>query len=197
MNLYNMINDNKHKILVWVIVALAALNISTLATIFWQQRQMPNGRSDRSGTNQMRPARGMAPMFIESVGFDDNQLADFQKLHQKFRGSGRATMERLAEYRELTLAELDSETPDTLVLNSLAEKIGSAHAELKRQGYRFYLETKKICRPEQYDELHRVFGQFMQTDSPSSRGKGLGEKGPHRQRNKRAANAPMGDGPAQ
>ena len=53
--------------------------------------------------------------------------------------------------------EMQKNQPDTLVLNSMSAQIGELHGQLKYETYSFYLNTKKICSPEQRPELEKIF----------------------------------------
>lgn len=172
-----MLNNNKYKYLIWTIIALIALNLSMVGTVAWQVYKSKNDQQAEQYMQRRNKSaqHGMAPLFIDKVGFDDQQMMAFKEKHQAFRSSAKQTADVLNELRLAMMGELAKEKPDTMVLNNLSEQIGKTHSDLKRRTYRFYLDMKAISRPEQQGALKEVFNMFMQSEMP---GRG---QGPNRQ----------------
>ena len=66
---------------------------------------------------------------------------------------------------------------DELILSNLAKEVGDLHTELKMITIDFFLGIKKICNPEQSEELLVLFQNLIQNDQAPGgrRGEGRGQ----------------------
>ena len=63
------------------------------------------------------------------------------------------------------LVEMSAVNSDTTRLNALSDSIGQLHSDLKKITYRYYLEIKGICSPDQQRKLEQIFGEMFTNDS--------------------------------
>ena len=71
------------------------------------------------------------------------------------------------------MVEMSASKSDTSKLNALSDSIGHLHSDLKKITFRYYLDIKNMCDPEQQQKLEQIFDQMFSTDSHEGRqGKG-------------------------
>jgi Spy/CpxP family protein refolding chaperone len=93
-------------------------------------------------------------------------MREFQKFNPEFRNEARATNVRLAKLRGEMLNEMASPETDTSKLNALSDSIGNYHSRLKRITYKYYLDLKSICNPDQKIQLKELFSDTFNSDGP-------------------------------
>lgn len=161
--------ENKHSLMIWAIVVLAVMNISILATIVYHQRQ--------SAKVEMNPATDQKQLeansekfsgryFRDQLNLNNEQMDKFRKMNPVFRPKARDITIELARKRKQMLIEMAAANSDTARLNALSDSIGFLHRDLKKITYRYYLEIKNICDPEQQKKLEQMFGDMFTNDAP-------------------------------
>ncbi len=168
-NFIAMKTDNKYSTLVWAVVLLAVLNISTLATIMYHKYQ-----SDKSDTISATDKQQLESdsekfsgrYFRDQLNLSGEQMDKFKEINPAFRLKARNITIELAEKRKQMLIEMSGEKGDTLRLNALSDSIGQLHSDLKRITYRYYMEIKSICDQEQQKKLEQIFGEMFTNDLP-------------------------------
>lgn len=170
-----MKSENKYSILVWAIVVLAVLNISTILTVLYHKYQSDKvaGLSADSKQAELDSERFSGRYFRDELNMNNAQMEKFKVINPAFRPKARFITIELAEKRREMLHEMASAGSDTSRLNELSDSIGILHSELKKITYRYYLEMKEICTPEQQVKLEKIFGEMFANDAPlGSSGKG-------------------------
>lgn len=174
----------KNKIMAWVIVILVVLNVSTLATILYHghQQRASNiiGQASNAPTLETDTEKYTGWYFKNELGFDSNQMAEFRSFNQAFRMQARELTIGLAQKRSEMLEIMNMTNADTIQLNSLSLEIGQMHSTLKVLTYKYYLNLKRTCKPEQQQKLYTIFKTMFQTDARMSfpGGKGMNGMGP-------------------
>jgi Spy/CpxP family protein refolding chaperone len=168
-----MKTENKYSILVWSVVILVVLNISTVATILYQKHSAQNqGSADQnnnfSGRDRQDSFSGR--YFRGKLNLTPEQLQEFQKFNPEFRNKAREINMQLYDLRNRMLQEMAVEKNDTAELNAISDSIGKLHGDLKKLTYRYYLDLKHICMPEQYPMLEDIFTETF--NDGFSRGQG-------------------------
>jgi Spy/CpxP family protein refolding chaperone len=169
--------ENKHTILVWTVVVLAIMNISTLATIGYRHycfRKMCVTDSNTGKQLETDAMKYSGRYFRDRLGIKDEQIDQFRDINRSFRQNARGITIDLAEKRKEMMVEMSKDIPDTIKLNALSEDIGKLHAALKMHTYQYYLNLKKISTPEQKLKLENLFKEMLINDTPM----GFPGKGP-------------------
>ncbi len=177
-----MKTESKLKWLVWVVVILAILNISTLGTILYN-RYFSASRTEVTGVNRMRmkkdPENFSGRYFRDKLNLDKAQMEKFREINSVFRQKAHDITLDLALIRKEMLTQLAAPHSDTIKLHLLSDSVGMLHAELKKVSFRYYLDVKNICRPDQQKKLQIIFRDVFIQDMPMRRpGPGMGP-GPH------------------
>lgn len=166
-----MKTEKKHSLLVWTIVLLVVVNLSTLITIVYQQRKSSRSESVAvSGQVKADPNgdKFSGRYFRDQLNWDNEQMEKFRIINPLFRPKLREITTELAQKREQMLLEMSAAKSDTVLLNTLSDSIGFLHSDLKKITYRYYLELKGICSPEQQIKLEQLFGEVFPNDGSVS-----------------------------
>lgn len=175
-----MKTENRRSVLVWAIVVLAVMNISTIATVVYHKTQSFKAEvGSASGTKltETDSEKFSGRYFRDQLNLSSEQMDKFKFINPAFRPKARSITLELASKRKEMLLEMAAVQSDTARLNAYSDTIGQLHSELKKITYRYYLEIKSICDPEQQKKLEQIFSEMFSNDSSmGSSGKG-GPKG--------------------
>lgn len=154
--------------MIWAIVILAVMNISTLVTIMYHKYQ-----SDKTETISASDPKQLETdsekfsgrYFRDQLNLSREQMDKFKEMNPIFRPKARDITIELAEKRKQMLIEMAAAKSDTARLNDISDSIGQLHSNLKKITYKYYLEIKGICDPEQQQKLEQIFGEMFTNDS--------------------------------
>lgn len=174
-----MKTESKKALMIWAIVALALLNLTTIATVFYYR-----SRNVKETTNQesvvIQPEntslRFSGRYFRDQLNLNAEQMERFREFNPLFRQHVRDINFELSSIRRKMLDEMSSSRCDTVRLKSLSDSIGHLHANLKVLTYKYYLDFKKICNKEQKEKLDSLFGAMFATDIQAGQ---PGPRGPY------------------
>lgn len=184
-NTEGMNTDKKHRTLIWAIVILAVMNISTLSTIGYHV-YLSNKAQEQTPTSQKQletdAVKFSGQYFRDQLGFSSSQMDEFRDFNRPFRQQTHAITEELANKRTQMLSEMTAATSDTAKLNQLSEEIGILHSNLKKLTFQYYVNIKSISSPEQQQKLEKLFKDlFINDQSLQGPGRGMQRGWRHRQ----------------
>ncbi len=159
--------ENKYPMIIWAIVILAVMNISTIATILYRKYQ-PEKLVAVSDQKQLEAdsEKFSGRYFRDKLNLNRAQMDKFWNMNQVFRPKAKEITIELSEKRKLMLVEMAALKSDTIRLNALSDSIGRLHGDLKKVTYRYYLDIKNLCDPEQQRKLEQLFGEMFANDAP-------------------------------
>lgn len=171
---------NKTKILVWTVVLLILLNLSTLGTILYHNYQEKN-KTESIVIGQENQTRLNGRFFRHEMGFDHEQMSVFRTANQQFQPRVSTIIAQLDSLKLESYQQLNSTAPDTLQLNQLSEQIGALHSELKKETNRFYMTLRNVCDETQAEQLKAAFTPLFrdascEDENPAMRGRGNGKR---------------------
>ena len=154
---------NKHTILIWTVVTLLILNMSTIATILYHNYQEKIEKQDIILDNEgQNPLNGR--YFRQTLGFTNSQMKVFREVNHEFRPNANNIIIKIDSLKSEMFAEIKNPVSDTVKLNTLALETGHLHAELKRETNRFYLKIKAVCTPEQLEKLQEALSPLFRNE---------------------------------
>ncbi len=158
--------ENKFQLMIWAIVILAIMNISTLATIMYRkyhpEKSVTVSDQKRLDADSEKFSGGF---FCDKLNLNGEQMEKFRNMCHVFRPQARDITIELAQKRVQLLIEMSGSGIDTVRLNALSDSIGQLHTDLKKVTYRYYLEIKTICDTMQQIKLKELFGEMFTNDS--------------------------------
>ncbi len=155
--------------MVWAVVILAVMNISTLVTIMYSKFQSEKVGTDAQSDPKQLEAdseKFSGRYFREQLNLNRKQMEKFWNLNQIFRPKAREITIKLAEKRKQMLVEMAASQSDTIRLNALSDSIGWLHTDLKKVTYRYYLDIRNLCDQEQQSKLEQLFSEMFANDAP-------------------------------
>ncbi|MBN2813930.1 MAG: hypothetical protein JXQ80_07615 [Bacteroidales bacterium] len=159
-----MKTESKNRLMMWTIVLLALMNISTLVTIVYTRNQMKS-ESNSKAALQMETERSAMRFsgryFRDELGFTRQQMQQFAAFNPGFRKQVQLINRQLSIHRQQMLENMSATDVDTIRLNQLCDSIGYLHAELKKITYGYYLNIKDICDKSQQLELEQLFNNVF------------------------------------
>jgi hypothetical protein len=164
-----MKTDNNKGWLIWVIVVLVVMNLSTFITIFYHQHTSNIAVSDTLQHQQSLEANAekySGRYFRDKLNLDGDQMDKFREINPEFRQQARYITMELADKRKRMLLEMSSSQYDTVKLNMISDSIGLLHSRLKKITYKYYLDLKNICNTEQKIQLEQLFKEMFTNDAP-------------------------------
>lgn len=164
-----MKTENKQSLMVWVIVILAIMNISTLITIFYHQYQ--SGKLEINTVSDSKQLEANSEKysgryFRDQLKLNSEQMDKFRVMNPVFRQQARAIVIELSEKRKKMLIEMAAKNSNIIKLDALSDSIGNLHSRLKKLTCRYYLDLKNICNHEQQIKLEQLFSSMFLNDSP-------------------------------
>jgi len=141
----------KTRVLISIIIVLAALNIAILGTIgFHFYKNRPDKEDER-------PRREHAGKFAaQQMHLTDEQFKKFDSSRVEFVKESNQVMEQIRQTSKLILDEISSEKPDTLKLNEFVESFGKLHMQQKKMMINHMLQVKSTCTPDQLKHFKKL-----------------------------------------
>lgn len=168
MNNIEMKTENRHRWMVWAIVALALLNISTLITVIYHNKQVV-GKDAPAAQDSVRSENSSILYsgwyFRDELNLTREQMKEFFLFNPEFRQEVRNINLELAAKKHEMLIEMAKKNSDGHTLDLLSDSIGYLHASLKKVTYKYYLNFKNICTMEQQKKLEQLFGEMFNSDT--------------------------------
>lgn len=151
---------------------LLALNLATIATIVYHNRQEGKEIDNIVISPGTQPVNGR--YFRQHLGFDNNQMQVFRDANQRFRRSANDLIGNINRQKELLFIELQSAEPDPDKIRAISEQIGLKHAQLKEATAEFYITVNAVCNAEQKEKMKTLFVPLFQETPNTGAGHGNG-----------------------
>lgn len=190
----------KKQILIGGLILLFVINLAALGTVIYQNYRYkwdkPSGffgRNDWPSEERQKRGRwmedkdkfqdkgkdtghGFEYYIKKRLNLDEEQFEKFQTMSEENMQSLWNIAHELSQKRDTLMKELSMEDPDTVMMKRLADEIGDLHTQLKKNTINHFMQMKKLCRPEQRDELNEMIME-MSHHGKFETGRGMGPKG--------------------
>jgi len=189
-----MKTSNKRTLIISAIIFITVINLAALGTQLYRSYYQPrvSNRTERRDFRPDRSHEGFHKQFIERMNFSDNQEEAFRVITRKTFQESRPVIDQLHLKRRELLSQLAAEVVDTARVNLLAEKIGGLHAELKKISASHYMELRKLCTPEQQEQLLQFYDKMIPQGPQGDRqGRNWRNRRNNNEREPRASNRRM------
>lgn len=164
---------SKQTMLIWAVVVLVVLNLSTLATVFFLQQKAKEVKAPAQLETDAEKYSGR--YFRDQLNLDRDQMDRFREFNPLFRKKALEISDALTQTRRAMLEEMAAPAYDTLKLNNMADSIGRLHGDLKRLTWHYYLDLKSVCTEDQQVLLKKLFTDMFINDIPMGHpGRGQG-----------------------
>jgi hypothetical protein len=163
---------NKNRYIFWLLLFLVVINIAALVTFFMFYSGHKKQEAEDAGVRSFK-------VFQKELSLTPIQSEKVCSINAQYRSMSEPISLALKEKRSELLEELSTEKPDTLLLKSCAEEIGSLQKELQIASIRQYLDLKLVCDSCQCRKLSSFYFQLY---GSKGTGKGMGKQMQHRNR---------------
>jgi Spy/CpxP family protein refolding chaperone len=149
-----MATKNTYRILIWLVVILAATNLS-MGISFWYHKQQDKKATE---TQQVEmPSEQRTRFFREQLNLQPDQVDSFRELNRTYNRSARRISDQLTQLRIEMVEEMGKADADTAKLHAISSEIGEMHKTLKDLTVDYYLDMKAVCNENQQEKLKEVF----------------------------------------
>lgn len=155
----------KQKRYLWfAIILLVIMNFATL-TILWLGR--PEGRRPPRGPQDpIKEQKRIEQLLKKELGFDKQQIEQYLKMRQEQRENVFLLQNEIRQIKKQMFDEVLQDDPQPVLSDSLLKLSQDKMADLAQVTFRYLLDLKKLCKPEQQDKLKILMGEFFRQNHP-------------------------------
>jgi len=153
---------SKKRLAFWGVALLVIMNISALATVWFQQHR-PQELARRPERREP-PQERVNQFLTDELGLTEAQTAKFAEYQSRHFAHAREIREAMRDLKQELFHELSA--PDTVKAEKLAAAIGAKQSELEKITFYHFLGLKRLCTPEQQAKLEALFGELLRMLDP-------------------------------
>ena len=157
---------SKKRWAVWGVALLVIMNISALATVWFQQRRSPEFLRRPESERPEPPQQRLSQFLKEELALTEAQLRQFAEWQDRHFAQAHATRDAIRNLKEELFQELSAVAPDTAKAERLAAAIGARQSELEKMTFHHFLDLKRLCTPAQQTQLDALFGELLRMLDP-------------------------------
>ena len=157
-----MINTaNKSKVLLLIIAILVIANIAMLSFVFQKRDTRQSNRTDRKAY--------IAAFLKEDIGFDPQQLQQFDTLSNRHRKNMGVMFEKIRnnkadQFRQLVIGNFTDSA-----INAVADQSVTRQKEIEIRMFNHIRNVRLLCKPEQVARFDSGFGKILARRSDGKR----------------------------
>jgi len=152
----------------WIaIIILLVMNLTALSLLWLgrpEVRRLPNGPK-----NPVEEKRRIEYLLQKELGFDKNQTEQYLRLHREHRNQMRLLNREITEIKRQMFDEVLAENPQTELSDSLLKMAQGKQAKVEKLTFQHFLTLKKLCKPEQQDNLKILMHEIFRPNPPQGR----------------------------
>jgi len=161
--------ENRNGWMVWAIIVLAIMNISTIMTIVIHNKKTTQSETfgiPEQLQSESASLRFSGRYFRDQLNFSSVQMDRFIEFNPGLRQQVLEINIELTRKRDQMLTEMAAQISDSIKLNMLSDSIGYLHANLKKLTYKYYSDIKNMCDKQQQKKLEQLFGEMFESSLP-------------------------------
>ncbi|MEI6455891.1 MAG: periplasmic heavy metal sensor [bacterium] len=140
----------KNRLLFWLLIVLVVINIAALASFFiYSKKSQEVTCKEQSGMS----CTGLC----KELNLTEIQGAKVEEINRNYVANAGVLSAGIKEMRASILDELNRETPDSVAINTLVKELSRQQGMLQHENIKQYLELKKVCTPEQAQQLSGLY----------------------------------------
>jgi hypothetical protein len=118
-----MIVNNRQKILVWIVVILAATNLATVGSFYYHRANETTTSPVTSDKQTEVSGDQRTRFFREQLELSPDQVEQFRTINRTFNRTARTIEYDLSELRTELINELGTAAPDSSKLKNIAHRL--------------------------------------------------------------------------
>jgi Spy/CpxP family protein refolding chaperone len=167
-----MKSESKYKILVWLVVILFAINISTVASLYFHTKRTEKPQEIAEIVQIDSRAESGTRQFRDKLDLDAGQVLQFREINQEYNRTANRITRQLEILRIDMVTELGKQDTNRERISEINQEFGQLHEQLKNLTADYYMQMKALCNEEQQQKLYELFRGMVQTDEPLPGGQG-------------------------
>ncbi len=156
----------KNRILIWVVIAAFAINISAIVTILYHVNK------EKCRTENANFHNRPHDIFKKELNLNAEQETQFMEMKKASREEAQPIVIKIKEQRKELMKVLFEKTPDTLKIAQISNEIQQSQSLLLHLTIKHYLELKKILKVDQQEKLNLLYQDLF--GCPKQMGKKCG-----------------------
>ena len=174
------------------VVFLLITNIVTVVTF----RKITRENNESVSPVIEQTNAGRMDYFINNIGFDEEQMDQFYRVHERYSTEAGNINRELLELRKRMITDVSEE--DSSEMDSVLKAFGDGHIRMKKITMDYYERLREIADEDQQDRLEVLFREMLDPQGPiwsrgprrDGHGRGRGP-GLNRERGERYRNGPV------
>ncbi len=155
----------KNRLIFWLLLILAVINVSALATYFIF-REKPAAPAEECCADGTRPCT----ILKSELGLTDAQEETVVAINRTYTDSAGPVVAAIKNTRAEILTALDETETDPVKLDRLVEQLGELQVKLQKASMIQYRELRRVCTPEQAHRLSALYRDLYGCPLNSDRG---------------------------
>ncbi|HKI87702.1 MAG TPA: hypothetical protein VKA38_01660 [Draconibacterium sp.] len=156
-----MTKRNTYRIFIWIIAILLATNLSMGISFIYHKQQDKQMIENMEDAAIEVPAQRRTRFFREQLNLRFDQMDTFRTLNRTFNRTAWDITHQLEFLRIEMVTELGKDKPSNKRLDSIANKIGKLHIQLKEETIKYYLGMRNECDEAQRKKLNEIFMSML------------------------------------
>jgi Spy/CpxP family protein refolding chaperone len=141
----------KNRILVWLVIAGLAINISAIVTILYRVNKGKCSSEDVACYHKSQK------FFKNELNLSTEQEKQFSEMKETSREIAAPLVLKMKEQRKELMNVLFQKEADTIKINEISKEIQQSQSLLLQHTISHYLELKKILRADQHEKLNILY----------------------------------------
>ena len=150
--------------LVLLVVLLLILNLATLLML-WLNRP-PQPILQRGQRRPEQEKMHIQRLLKDQLGFDVTQTEQYLKLRKEQQERASLIQNEIQRIKKQMFDEVLKDNPQMTLSDSLLKLSQEKMADLEQLTFSYFLDLKKLCKPEQQDKLKFLIGEFFRQNPP-------------------------------
>jgi protein CpxP len=159
----------QNRYLWFAIIILLIMNFAAI-TLLWLGR--PEGRRPQSGPpDPVEEKTRTEQMLQKELGFDKIQTEQYLMMRQEHSSQAQQLDDEIRQLKKQMFDEVLEDSPQPLLSDSLLRLVQEKQANLEQVTFQHFVDLKKLCKPEQRDNLKLLMREvFRQKSGPRDDG---------------------------
>lgn len=173
----------QNKLLIWGIVLLVLLNLTSIGVFLWkevsrpprrdqtaQQLQNENERPQQMEADRPRPEKNeLANILKEELSLDDSQVEKLKKLRRKFFEKEEELIKVIKSERDSMNAAMFNKEVDEKQITDIARRISENEFRMEMLRFEQAKEFRSICTPEQLEKFDELIKEIRDYFKPNNK----------------------------
>jgi len=151
---------NKNTI-IWILAVISTFSTTALVTLSLIRPAAPEFKPFHHNNNECVQNKECDSKMMQRLNLNEEQKELFINQRKAHHAKVDPIFDSLRCLRSQLFAEVDKDTPDTLVINTYITKISEQETFLQKEGVANMLSMKEFLDPVQMDTLISIFSKAM------------------------------------